>query len=300
MACTRNCSRKTVESLAKRAYRNFKTTLYACSLSLRVNDIPAEFLVCEADEGDTSIDLLMAQMLQMEFDKEADKMLKREQDNYNRNSKDRRGDGQSAEQKRRQQIKSGFELLAELIPTIPTNTTSKTSKANVLVKTIEFITKLDDEKGEMEKEMDVLSQEIEALNDAITQCQSKLPATGLPAVSQQKEHLDQMLQVYIQDQTARDWRFYVFSKLVSPLFESYCKTVSTANTDELGRTSQAWLDQHCDLSNLRPVVVKSLQQLCSETSILTDPALFPEEAQGSAAPPAYNQRPKPEKTWQFG
>jgi hypothetical protein len=36
------------------------------------------------------------------------------------------------------------------------------------VKTIEFITKLDDEKGEMEKEMDVLSQEIEALNDAIT------------------------------------------------------------------------------------------------------------------------------------
>jgi RIO kinase 3 len=52
-----------------------------------VNDIPAEFLVCEADEGDTSIDLLMAQMLQMEFDKEADKMLKREQDNYNRNSK---------------------------------------------------------------------------------------------------------------------------------------------------------------------------------------------------------------------
>jgi hypothetical protein len=48
------------------------------------------------------------------------------------------------------------------------------------------------------------------------------------------------------------------------------------------------------------VVVKSLQQLCSETSILTDPALFPEEAQGSAAPPAYNQRPKPEKTWQFG
>ena len=44
----------------------------------------------------------------------------------------------------------------------------QTSKANVLVKTIEFITKLDDEKVEMEKEMDVLSQEIEALNDAIT------------------------------------------------------------------------------------------------------------------------------------
>ena len=60
---------------------------YVICNDYRVNDIPAEFLVCEADEGDTSIDLLMAQMLQMEFDKEADKMLKREQDNYNRNSK---------------------------------------------------------------------------------------------------------------------------------------------------------------------------------------------------------------------
>ena len=84
------------------------------------------------------------------------------------------------------------------------------------------------------------------------QCQSKLPATGLPALPQQKDYMDEVLQSYILDQTARDWKFYVFSKLVSPLFESYCKTVSTANMEELSRTSQAWLDQHCDLSNLRP------------------------------------------------
>ena len=40
------------------------------------------------EESDpTANDLLMAQMLQMEFDKEADKVLKREQDHYNGNSK---------------------------------------------------------------------------------------------------------------------------------------------------------------------------------------------------------------------
>ena len=58
-----------------------------CLCCGRLDEVPAEFLVGEADEGDTSNDLLMAQLLQMEFDKEADKALKIEQDNYNKNSK---------------------------------------------------------------------------------------------------------------------------------------------------------------------------------------------------------------------
>jgi len=36
---------------------------------------------------ETDNDLLMAQMLQLEYDKEADQLLKREQDHYNQNSK---------------------------------------------------------------------------------------------------------------------------------------------------------------------------------------------------------------------
>lgn len=40
-----------------------------------------------ASVDETSNDLMMAQMLQMEFDKEADEMLRREQNHYNKNSK---------------------------------------------------------------------------------------------------------------------------------------------------------------------------------------------------------------------
>lgn len=51
-----------------------------------LEEISADSAAPQATD-DTSNDLLMAQMLQMEFDKEADDMLHREQNHYNKNSK---------------------------------------------------------------------------------------------------------------------------------------------------------------------------------------------------------------------
>ncbi|CAB1429892.1 unnamed protein product [Pleuronectes platessa] len=40
----------------------------------------------------------------------------------------------------------------------------------------------------------------------------------------------------------------------------------------------SWLDQHCSLPALRPMVLNSLRHLSTSTAILTEPRLLPEQA----------------------
>uniref|UniRef100_A0A4W5L636 Uncharacterized protein n=1 Tax=Hucho hucho TaxID=62062 RepID=A0A4W5L636_9TELE len=54
--------------------------------------------------------------------------------------------------------------------------------------------------------------------------------------------------------------------------------VSTASVEDLCHTTLSWLDQHCSLPALRPMVLSSLRLLSTSTSILTDPSLVPEQA----------------------
>ncbi|KAG5840226.1 hypothetical protein ANANG_G00186580 [Anguilla anguilla] len=68
------------------------------------------------------------------------------------------------------------------------------------------------------------------------------------------------------------------SIIIRPLFESFNGAVSTSSTEELCQTTLLWLDQHCSLPVLRPMVLGTLRQLSTSTAILTDPALLPEEA----------------------
>ncbi|XP_067931269.1 carbohydrate-responsive element-binding protein-like isoform X2 [Watersipora subatra] len=189
-----------------------------------------------------------------------------------------RREAPSAERKRRIQIKTGFDALSSLVPTIATNTSTKTSKATMLTKTLEFIEKLQAEEKAMHDEMQMLTNEIAALNSSIAQCHGQLPATGIPMVSQHKEHMKSILRSYITEQASKNWKFYVFSKLMEPLFDPFYNMVSTASVDDMHRSTQAWLDQYCSLSSLRPALSGSLREMCTETSILTDPSKFPEQA----------------------
>lgn len=83
-------------------------------------------------------------------------------------------------------------------------------------------------------------------------CQSQLPATGVPVTRQHSDQMKQMLHAYIKDRTNQNWKFYVFSQIATPLFDSFNSIVSTASVEELYRTTQTWLDQHCTLLALRP------------------------------------------------
>ncbi|XP_038565653.1 carbohydrate-responsive element-binding protein-like [Micropterus salmoides] len=184
----------------------------------------------------------------------------------------------SAEQKRRFNIKLGFDTLHNLVTTLSSQPSIKISKATTLQKTAEYISKMQQERGQLHEEAQRLREEIQLLNSAINACQQQLPATGVPITRQRFDHMRQKFREYVQAQTLQNWKFWIFSIIIEPLFESYNGMVSTASVEDLCRSTLSWLDQHCSLPALRPMVLSSLRLLSTTTAILTDPSLLPEQA----------------------
>ncbi|KAJ3589754.1 hypothetical protein NHX12_010597, partial [Muraenolepis orangiensis] len=184
----------------------------------------------------------------------------------------------SAEQKRRFNIKMGFDTLHNLVTTLSSQPSIKISKATTLHKTAEYISKMQHERSQLHEETQRLREELQMLNSAINVCQQQLPTTGVPITRQRFDHMRQKFREYVQTQTLQNWKFWIFSIIVEPLFESYNGMVSTANMDDLVRTTLSWLEQHCSLPSLRPMVLSSLRLLSTSTSILSDPARLPEQA----------------------
>ncbi|XP_030602161.1 carbohydrate-responsive element-binding protein isoform X2 [Archocentrus centrarchus] len=184
----------------------------------------------------------------------------------------------SAEQKRRFNIKLGFDTLHNLVTTLSSQPSIKISKATTLQKTAEYISKMQQERAQLHDEAQKLKEEIQLLNTAINTCQQQLPATGVPITRQRFDHMRQKFREYVRAQTLQNWKFWIFSIIIEPLFESYNGMVSTASVEDLCRSTLSWLDQHCSLPALRPMVLSSLRLLSTTTAILTDPSLLPEQA----------------------
>nr|XP_015221520.1 PREDICTED: MLX-interacting protein [Lepisosteus oculatus] len=193
--------------------------------------------------------------------------------------KGRRGSHISAEQKRRFNIKIGFKTLSSLVSTLKSQSNSKPiSNAATLQKTVEYIAKLQQERQQMQEEARRLKEEIEELSASINSCQEQLPATGVPITRHRFDHMRDTFDEYVKNRTLQNWKFWVFSIIIKPLFESFNGMVSTTSTEELCQTTLQWLDRHCSLPVLRPMVLQTLRQLSTTTSILSDPSLLPEQA----------------------
>ncbi|KAM4726345.1 LOW QUALITY PROTEIN: carbohydrate-responsive element-binding protein [Anableps anableps] len=191
--------------------------------------------------------------------------------------------------KRRFNIKLGFDTLHNLVTTLSSQPSIKISKATTLQKTAEYISKMQQERAQLHEEVQRLREEIQHLNSAINACQQQLPATGVPITRQRFDYMRQKFREYVRAQTLQNWKFWIFSIIIEPLFESYNGMVSTASVEDLCRSTLSWLDQHCALPSLRPMVLSSLRLLSTTTAILTDPSLLPEQAalavtQGDPAP----------------
>uniref|UniRef100_A0A672UAJ3 MLX interacting protein n=1 Tax=Strigops habroptila TaxID=2489341 RepID=A0A672UAJ3_STRHB len=179
-----------------------------------------------------------------------------------------------SEQKRRFNIKIGFSTLNSLV-----STNSKSiSHAIMLQKTVEYIAKLQQERTQMQEETRRLREEIEELNAAIISCQQQLPATGVRVTRQRFDHMRRMFDEYVRSRTLQNWKFWIFSIIIKPLFESFSEMVSSTSLKDLNQTAMAWLDQHCSLPVLRPMVLNTLRHLSTTTSILSDPSCLPEQA----------------------
>ncbi|XP_057657511.1 MLX-interacting protein isoform X1 [Diorhabda carinulata] len=194
------------------------------------------------------------------------------------NQRDRRSVHIHAEQKRRYNIKNGFDMIHSLIPHLNQNPNAKLSKAAMLQKGAEYIKQLREERNQLKTEMESLRQQIESLNAAISNCQSMLPATGAPVSQRRDSRMQEMFDEYVRVRTMENWKFWVFSLIFKSLLNSFNSLVSSSSLDDLYRSTMLWVEQHCTLSDLRPVVLNSLTYLCRKTDILSEPEKLPEEA----------------------
>ncbi|KAM4809709.1 MLX-interacting protein [Rhinophrynus dorsalis] len=180
----------------------------------------------------------------------------------------------SAEQKRRFNIKIAFNTLNNFV----SSSTKPISHAITLQKTVEYIAKLQQERAQVLEEARRLREEVEELNVAISSCQQQLPATGVPITPQRFDHMRDLFDKYVKSRTLQNWKFWIFSIIIKPLFEAFNDMVSTTSIEELYTTTQEWLERHCSLPALRPMVLTTLRQLSTTTSILSDPLRLPEQA----------------------
>lgn len=193
-------------------------------------------------------------------------------------NRDRRVGHIHAEQKRRYNIKNGFDMIHSLIPQLNQNPNAKLSKAAMLQKGADYIRQLRSERSQLKEEMEALRQQIECLNASISNCQSMLPATGAPVARRRDSKLQEMFDQYVKRRTLENWRFWIFSLMVKPLLTSYNSFVSSSSLEDLYRSTLLWVEQHCTLVDLRPIVLNSLRYLCTKTDILAHPERLPEEA----------------------
>jgi len=184
----------------------------------------------------------------------------------------------NAEQKRRCNIKNGFDTLRNLLPSLSSNTNTKISKAAMLQKAAEYIRILKSEKYDQQKEQEMLKQQVESLNQTISVFQNQLPATGAPVMGQRSSQIKEQYALYVHSRTMQNWKFWIFSIIMESLLDSYCNTVATTNFDEMCKTLFRWLDQSCCLITLRRDVLNSLRYISTSTNILTNPENLPEEA----------------------
>ncbi|XP_053328570.1 MLX-interacting protein isoform X2 [Spea bombifrons] len=195
-------------------------------------------------------------------------------DSHNFSCKNKRLKHIAAEQMRRFNIKVAFNTLNSFV----SSSTKPISHAITLQKTVEYIAKLQQERSHVLEETRRLREEVEKLNVAINSCQQQLPATGVPITPQRFDHMRDLFEKYVKSQTLQNWKFWIFSIIIKPLFESFNDMVSTNSIEEMYSTTHDWLSLHCSLPTLRPMVLRTLRQLSTTTSILMDPSSLPDQA----------------------
>lgn len=184
----------------------------------------------------------------------------------------------NAEQKRRCNIKNGFDTLRSILPSINQNVNVKISKASMLQKAAVYISTLTAEQKQQAEEQAMLRQQIENLKQAIRAYQCQLPASGGAVGCQGSSQSREMLQDYVRRRTLENWKFWIFSLLIEPLFETYYSSVSTTSLEDACKTIFTWLDRSCGLNSLRKDALESLTFLSTSTNILNTPQTLPTEA----------------------
>jgi len=187
------------------------------------------------------------------------------------------------EKKRKGKLSTGFDMLQLLVPSLLFLPTVKMSKAAQLIKSAEYIQQLKEENEAIRIEVETLRHSVEILNEDLRSSHAQLPSRGSAAVTCEASRLQDMFCKHVDHCTRQNWKYWVFSRIMKPVLESFESTVSSSSPGDFARTSSSWLDQHVTLVQLRPLVTNALKDLSMDSVILADPHQMPIEALNSAA-----------------
>jgi MAX-like protein X len=148
---------------------------------------------------------------------------------------------------------NGFDRIQQIVPSLNENKNGKTSKAQILQKTAEYIRELQDVRNRTVEELQISRNQIEILSQQISELQGELPESGvaLPGSLNKQEKFQQKFVSYVQQRTIENWKFYIFSMVLKPLFESYASSINTLSGDHMQNSMNDWQNKYCNLSQMR-------------------------------------------------
>ena len=98
-----------------------------------------------------------------------------------------------------------------------------------------------------------------------------------------------MFDEHVSNGTQINWKYWAFSRLMKPLFDSYVESVSNSvSFQEVERASSHWSEDKCQLVQIRQYAMNALKHISVQTRILEDPQSMPMEVIALAQQPFDN------------
>lgn len=102
-------------------------------------------------------------------------------------------------------------------------------------------------------------------------------------IDEDKQNLKGLLAKHISATTGVNWKYWAYSVLMQPHFESYSEAVSgCATSQEMERSIHRWLEDKLGLMQLRQNTVSSLKTISVKTNIISDPRKLPQDSLDNA------------------
>ncbi len=199
----------------------------------------------------------------------------------------------NAGQKRHGSIKNGFDHLRSLIPSL--NSSIKISKAALLHKGGDYLVQLKSERQHLAEEIASHRAKIEGLNDAITRLHKVMD--GAAVTVDTYDQLEKLFDDHVLSCTRQNWKYWAFSLFAHPLLSSYQTSVDGGSFEEMQRTAINWVDQHLNLSQLRPILLKAMTEVSKRTDIITGGGNLPDQALAEAVQGSRAARTKQENAF---
>jgi MAX-like protein X len=127
-------------------------------------------------------------------------------------------------------------------------------------------------RDKMKKEVDLLQQEKEQLQQKISQYQASLPVDGIPvipAARRSREASYALFHSYVADRTRKNWRFYPYSLVLKRIFDAFQNTVTCDSSEEFIRSLNEWRTNSLSLAQLRQAASQVVMDMGRTTSLIS-------------------------------